>query len=689
MKTESRKRIWLWIAAAALAAAGCSGAAVQAPSRSGDAAPVESALSAPRSGLLHYAVRNGHAGRVAELLAAGAEVDARNAEGKTPLHAATLAGRIEIMRLLIDAGADPNAVSGQWVTPLHEAARTGDHELAAALIEAGWDVYVNVHEPEAGKTPLHVAARSGHAQVAQVLLDAGATVDARDWYCSEFLEHLTPLFYAVEAGSLDGVVMLVEAGANDGFPSDGNTPCDIAWDAGHKEIVSFLDDIPDRDVDTCNHIMTWCGKATEWGWGYTPLHAAAAAGHAEVVKVLLAAGASNRQREKKDENVWPYCDTPLHVAARNGHANVARLLIDAGAFVDSLTCGTYVAADQETPLYWAAKEGHADVARLLVEAGADIHEMQQLQYGDDRDAVAFEVLDHALNAGHVEVAKLLEEALDIAELDDRGLNRLAETRKHLAKLVKDRARKAEEDRMWQSRRFQDCDACPEMVVLPAGSFLMGSPEREDGRFDDEDPQHRVTIREAFAVGVYEVTFEEWDACVADDGCGGYRPDDRGWGRGRRPVIYVSWENARAYVEWLSRKTGEKYRLLSEAEWEYAARAGMRTLYSFGDEITENDANYGRNIGKTQRVGSYSANGYGLYDMHGNVYEWVQDCGNGSYAGAPTNGSAWERGDCSSRVLRGGSWDHYLSLLRSANRLRFRSGLRLSFIGFRVARTLAP
>ena len=235
------------------------------------------------------------------------------------------------------------------------------------------------------------------------------------------------------------------------------------------------------------------------------------------------------------------------------------------------------------------------------------------------------------------------------------------------------------------RRFRDCDECPQMVVIPAGSFKMGSSDGDD----DERPEHRVEIGEPFAVGVYEVTFEEWDACVAAGGCAGYRPDDEGWGRGKRPVINVSWEDAQEYVEWLREKTGEEYRLLSEAEWEYAARAGSRTRYSFGDEITPGQANYGGNIGKTLPVGIYGANGYGLYDMHGNVWEWVQDCWNGSYAGTPSNEKAWKTGDCSRRVLRGGSWNYSPGGLRAANRSWGDSGGRSGSSGFRVARTLRP
>ena len=238
-------------------------------------------------------------------------------------------------------------------------------------------------------------------------------------------------------------------------------------------------------------------------------------------------------------------------------------------------------------------------------------------------------------------------------------------------------------------RFRDCAEGPEMVVIPAGSFLMGSPESEKRRYGWEGPQHQVTIREPFAVGAYPVTFEEWDACAADGGCGGYRPDDKGWGRGRQPVINVSWEDAQAYVKWLSRKTKEEYRLLSEAEWEYAARAGTTTRYSFGDEITPSDANYGKNIGQPQPVGSYRANGFGLHDMHGNVWEWVQDCWNDGYAGAPNNGDVWDVGDCSRRVLRGGSWSDLSRILRSALRYRNPTGDRSLNDGFRVARTLKP
>ena len=258
-----------------------------------------------------------------------------------------------------------------------------------------------------------------------------------------------------------------------------------------------------------------------------------------------------------------------------------------------------------------------------------------------------------------------------------------------------KAREAEERRKRARKpgdEFRDCPECPEMVVVPSGRFMMGS--RSGG--NDERPVHRVTIARPFAVGVYEVTFGEWDACVSGGGCGGYRPGDRGWGRGRRPVVNVSWNDAKAYVRWLSRKTGQEYRLLSESEWEYVARAGTGTEYWWGNGIVRNRANCNRcgsrwDGNRTAPVGSFSANAFGLYDVHGNVFEWVEDCRNGSYAGAPSDGSARESGDCSgiARTRRGGSWAESYWKLRSAYRAFSLPGIRLHYHGFRVARTLTP
>jgi formylglycine-generating enzyme required for sulfatase activity len=239
--------------------------------------------------------------------------------------------------------------------------------------------------------------------------------------------------------------------------------------------------------------------------------------------------------------------------------------------------------------------------------------------------------------------------------------------------------------------FRDIDASwyPEMVALPAGEFLMGSPEYEVGSY--ENRRDRVTIDRRFAIGRYAVTFDEYDHfCAATEL---KKPEDRGWGRGRRPVIEVSWQDAVAYCVWLANETGQPYRLPSEAEWEYAARAGTTTRYAFGDAITPKDANYSEEskLGKTTEVGAYPPNAWGLYDMHGNVWEWVKDVYHDSYLRGPTDGTAWidSEGENSARnrVIRGGSWNDDPWRLRSAGRGKYIPGYGGSGIGFRVARTL--
>ena len=195
------------------------------------------------------------------------------------------------------------------------------------------------------------------------------------------------------------------------------------------------------------------------------------------------------------------------------------------------------------------------------------------------------------------------------------------------------------------------------------------------------------------MGKFEVTFAEWDACVEGDGCASNRvPSDMGMGKGRRPVINVSWDDAKDYVAWLSQKTGKAYRLLTEAEWEYAARAGTTTNYAFGDMITKYQAQFSEgtpySAGMTAEVGAFPANRFRLHDMHGNVEEWVEDCWSGNYRDTPADGSARMIGECDRRVLRGGQWvTNAVRYLRSASRNVQAAGFRSHFIGFRVGRTL--
>ncbi len=239
-------------------------------------------------------------------------------------------------------------------------------------------------------------------------------------------------------------------------------------------------------------------------------------------------------------------------------------------------------------------------------------------------------------------------------------------------------------------RFRDCPNCPEMVVIPAGQFRMG--DLNGGGKSSEKPVHEVRIAQPFAMGRYEVTFAEYDRYA--QATGKEKPDDRGWGRGNRPVVNVSWQDAQGYAKWLSQETGQRYRLPSEAEWEYAARAGSTTIYSWGNSPSGRHAN-ARGRGwpsggyeNTAPTGSFIPNQFGLYDMSGNVGECVEDCWHENYAGAPVDGSAWVRGgDCDLRVMRGGSFLSGPAVVRSAHRDWYGAAFGTTNIGFRLARTL--
>lgn len=284
----------------------------------------------------------------------------------------------------------------------------------------------------------------------------------------------------------------------------------------------------------------------------------------------------------------------------------------------------------------------------------------------------------------------------------------------------------EEAELRPGKVFKDCADCPEMVVIPAGSFVMGSPAGETGRQDSEGPQHTVRVAQPFAMGKFEVTRGQFAAFARESGhnagneCwtfegGKYeKRANRNWQNpgysqsDDHPVACVNWDDAKAYVAWLARKTGKAYRLPSEAEWEYTARAGSSTARPWGDNPDDacRHANVMDSTGKSQvsgvtwaihncndgaaytaRVGNYQANAFKLHDMIGNVWEWTEDCGNGNYNGAPTDGSAWTSGKCDVRVLRGGSWFINPDFARSAIRFGYDSTNRYNYIGLRVSRML--
>ncbi len=281
------------------------------------------------------------------------------------------------------------------------------------------------------------------------------------------------------------------------------------------------------------------------------------------------------------------------------------------------------------------------------------------------------------------------------------------------------AKDAKPSSSWKTgQTFKECRNCPEMIVIPAGTFTMGSPADEPERRDNEH-QHMVTIPRPFAVGRTEVTWDQWEACVRDRGCDGIaveaalrskengepNPDFKDWGRGTRPVVGVSWFDAQTYVGWLNRKTGgdDVYRLLSDAEWEYTARAGTTTAYPWGAAIDHNHGNFGLSghelgpkaegrdqwLAETAPVASFPPNAFGVYDMHGNVFEWIEDCYEVDRAHAPEDGAADKQGNCATRMFRSGSFISNPYMHRSAKRTAPYPSTRRgrNYLGFRVAKTL--
>ena len=270
----------------------------------------------------------------------------------------------------------------------------------------------------------------------------------------------------------------------------------------------------------------------------------------------------------------------------------------------------------------------------------------------------------------------------------------------------------------RGKTFRDCATCPEMVVIPAGTFVMGSPESEALR-DPDETQHTVTFRHAFAISKYPITWDEWEACARDSVCAGRDVDVSlrtgldgkpiqnyvDHGRGNRPVVGVSWYDALVFAGWLNKKSGkDDYRLVSEAEFEYAARAGTTTAYPWGETPDHNFANFGKIDGTslggeangrdvwidtTSPVGSFPPNAFGLYDMHGNVYQWVADCYQPNALLLPTDGSVVKDGNCTVRVMRSTSFTSNPHTLRSANRAgQYPPTLRgRNYLGFRVAKSL--
>lgn len=614
--------------------------------------------SSGRTVLHDAAQQTGNPEIVVLLLEAGADPDRRTGSGETALHFGVLNGNSMIAVRLLEAGAEVNARNNQGYTPLHWATAGNDNERVLSLLLAvGADPVAMGGD---GRTPLHFALlfrdRRTAGPVVGTLLQGGAGPE------------LTPVHLAVLAGDSEGLVAALGDGADpDARDSGGWAPLHFGalaarWTGEFSIIADLVAAGATPDPRDRN--------------GQTPLELAIQyKGSSDVVEALLAAGADPGRGGAETSGAG---HSPLHLAATTGDSTLVTLLLRAGAGPDVRD------TEGNTPLHWAAAHSEDPaVVRALIRAGADT-DVTNAAGARASDLLATnEALANAPLSRHTEFLRWLD---PLAEAVAAG------------------------------RVFRDCDSCPRMVVVPAGSFKMGSPSAEAGRMDFEGPQHTVRIESPFAVGVYEVTFGEWDRCVSAGGCGGYRPDDEGWGRGNRPVINVSWGDAMMYTRWLSREVGHLYRLPTEAEWEYAARAGTSGARYWGESEAE-QCRYGngfdRNLAKTQwgreemeefdwlraapcsdgnpwtaTVGSYEPNPFGLYDVLGNVYEWTGDCWRDRHS--PTlDGRRRSSGDCSLRALRGGAWYDAPGNLRSALRVRYMTQARGGGTGFRVVRSIEP
>ncbi len=589
------------------------------------------------------AARTNSVSALAELVARGAELDA----DALLIHAA--AGNApDAVEWLIARGADIHAGGGGGGTPLHRAAAANAVDAAALLVARGADVDA---KNGAGRTPLHRAARRGALGAAEFLVARGADIDA---------------------GNGAGETPLHEAARDD-------------WD--DWSVAEFLAG-RGADVDAR-------GRS-----GRTPLHYAAWWRSDDLARILVDRGAEVDARDRDGA-------APLHYAAQYGSLETAKLLIDRGADVDAGN------GAGETPLFGAARRGALDVAALLVDRGADV---------DATDAWGRTPQDAAFERDRPDIAEWFAE---------RG-GTPAESRPEAARAP------VEASRFAPGASFRDCAHCPEMVAVPAGRFTMGSPPAEEGRGDDEGPRRIVDFPAPFAVGVHEVTRGEFARFAAATNRATWDPsnpcvtwgirrypmlipneEELGMGVGPRwrdpgfiqsdghPAVCVSWSDAHAYAEWLSQETGREYRLLSESEWEYAARAGTTAArywrageagqcrHANGADLSahaeiQGAAECDDGYAYTSPVGSFGANAWGLHDVLGNVWEWTRDCATGGYASSPSGESAANAGECAERVLRGGSWYDRPETLRAANRFAAEgTGYRADFAGFRVARTIAP
>ena len=579
---------------------------------------------------------------------AGASTGTASVPPPDRLHRAVIAGNIDGVRLLLSDGAPVDGRDSQGWTPLMHAASKGYVLLVEMLL--GADASPDIRAAD-GATALFIATMNAHPEAIALLMQAGASVSIRG------PRGLT----AVDVARL----VYGEKKSQRPVPGDAEVRAllgGMTWAEAVEAAVAVLKAKPEDSQRSGSPKQ----EQAEQQQGLTAPQAAgrtvsptSSPGNAEAVESALALTRAQRTSVQKALSALGFdAGTADGVFGRRTRGAIRKWQIsgedDPTGHLDASAVAVLLAAEQEARR--AERRRRAALA-----AGADGEGMRT------RVLLATE-----------------QEARRAAEERDR------ERQAQAAVEEEERRRKAE---LTPGRMFRDCPECPEMVVVPAGSFTMGSSPHEEGREDREGPQRLVRIPKPYAVGKYEVTFREWDACVTAGGCN-HRPGDEGWGRGRRPTINVSWHDSQEYVRWLSRRTGKPYRLLSEAEWEYAARAGTMTRYYWDDDIGRNRANCDGcgsrwDDDRTAPVGSFAPNDFGLHDMLGNVWEWVEDCWRPNYSGAPSDGSAWVSGEgCGQRILRGGSWYDTRKYVRVAFRslpMSVSDGREGNVYGFRVAR----
>ena len=608
--------------------------------------------------------------------------DWTNPNGYTMLHrAAQFSSNPTVLSVILDAGFDPNAKDDDGWTPLHFAASNDNAVVSSVLLDAGAEPNARTN---GGWTPLYPAVLSGNRLTVSILLDGGADPNARNYDEGGWF----PLHRAAVQDDPLLVATLLDAGANPVARSgDGRMPIhSAAYYTDDRAVVSTLlrsgagVNLTSAHIAVLNGDRAALATALEGGadpnaadgYGWTPLHFAALMARiiSEPVLVaeLVAAGATPDARDLTGM-------TPLDNAARyRGGMAVVEALLAGGA--DPGSAGTRRDDDGHSPLHHAAmpRPLQTEVITALLEASAD-PEAVDLEGNTPLD-LASGFFQSVTELGELRRVFFPEETLEGTEA---------------------------------GRVFHDCATCPEMVVVPAGSFMMGSAASVVGWPYFHSPLRQVTIGVPFAVGVNEVTFDEWGACVRAGGCEDSEVDDEGWGRGQLPVINVSWWNAIRYTEWLSEETGEQYRLLSEAEWEYVAKAGTQSAWYWGEDSTvqcqyangyDRTSHYERGDDarfaqcedghiETAPVGSFLPNPFGLNDVLGNVFEWTLDCWDRlDWDRVPVDGSPWDGGGCSERVKRGGNWASTPSFLRwTGQRLGNSPGTRNELSGFRVARAI--